>query len=148
MWGLSDAELNCVSTKMRRMSACRQLLTGMSMSRYLPPIGTAGFDRSWVSGKSREPCPPPRISGRTSVLIAIRPPMLHRPDSRGGSGGAVPPCNSRVNGICYNPPVCLRPTGRPGGCPVRFRLIPRQEKFFDDFQALADEIQAGAQLLE
>ena len=30
---------------MRRMSAWRQLLTGMSISRYLPPIGTAGFDR-------------------------------------------------------------------------------------------------------
>ena len=29
-----------------------------------------------------------------------------------------------------------------------FRLIPRDEKFFDDFQALADQIRAGAQLLE
>ena len=50
MCRLSDAELNCVSTKMRRMSACRQLLIGMSMRRYLPPIGTAGFDRRCVSG--------------------------------------------------------------------------------------------------
>ena len=31
---------------------------------------------------------------------------------------------------------------------MRFRLIPREEKFFDDFQALADEIRNGAQLLE
>jgi predicted phosphate transport protein (TIGR00153 family) len=31
---------------------------------------------------------------------------------------------------------------------VAFRLIPRQEKFFDDFQALAEEIQVGARLLE
>jgi uncharacterized protein len=31
---------------------------------------------------------------------------------------------------------------------VGFRLIPREEKFFDDFQALADEIRRGAQLLE
>ena len=31
---------------------------------------------------------------------------------------------------------------------LAFRLIPREEKFFDDFQALADEIQAGARLLE
>ena len=31
MWRLSDAELNCVRTKMRRMSACRQLLIGMSI---------------------------------------------------------------------------------------------------------------------
>ena len=29
-----------------------------------------------------------------------------------------------------------------------FRLIPREEKFFDDFQALAEQIQAGAKLLE
>jgi uncharacterized protein len=32
--------------------------------------------------------------------------------------------------------------------PVGFRLIPREEKFFDDFQALAEQIQAGAKLLE
>jgi uncharacterized protein len=31
---------------------------------------------------------------------------------------------------------------------VGFRLIPREERFFDDFQALADQIRAGAQLLE
>ena len=29
-----------------------------------------------------------------------------------------------------------------------FRLIPREEKFFDDFQALAVQIEAGAKLLE
>jgi len=31
---------------------------------------------------------------------------------------------------------------------VGFRLIPREERFFDDFQALADQIRVGAQLLE
>ena len=31
---------------------------------------------------------------------------------------------------------------------VGFRLIPREERFFDDFQALADQIRAGAVLLE
>ncbi len=31
---------------------------------------------------------------------------------------------------------------------MAFRLIPREEKFFDDFQALADQIRSGAQLLE
>ena len=70
MWRLSDAELNCVRTKMRRSSACRQLLIGMSMSRYLPPIGTAGFDRAWVSGKSRVPRPPPRMMTITSCMPA------------------------------------------------------------------------------
>ena len=31
---------------------------------------------------------------------------------------------------------------------MAFRLIPREEKFFTDFQALADELYHGAQLLE
>jgi uncharacterized protein len=31
---------------------------------------------------------------------------------------------------------------------MRFRLIPREEKFYTDFQALADELRRGAQLLE
>jgi predicted phosphate transport protein (TIGR00153 family) len=31
---------------------------------------------------------------------------------------------------------------------VAFRLIPREEKFYTDFQVLADELQRGAQLLE
>jgi predicted phosphate transport protein (TIGR00153 family) len=37
--------------------------------------------------------------------------------------------------------------GQPGGCVV-FRLIPREEKFYQDFQALADELHRGALLLE
>src|SRR2546430_2234445 len=31
---------------------------------------------------------------------------------------------------------------------MAFRLIPREEKFFTDFQALADELKRGARLLE
>lgn len=31
---------------------------------------------------------------------------------------------------------------------MAFRLIPREEKFFTDFQALADELKGGARLLE
>src|SRR5919108_109702 len=53
---------------MRRRSACRQLLIGTSIRRYLPPIGTAGFERCWVRGKSREPCPPPRMIASTSFM--------------------------------------------------------------------------------
>src|SRR6476659_7210937 len=71
MWRFSDAELNCVSTKIRRMSACRQLLIGMSINRYWPAIGTAGFERSCVSGKRRVPCPPPRMIARTSLFTNI-----------------------------------------------------------------------------
>src|SRR3982751_4365226 len=61
---LRDAELYCVSTKILRMSELMQFETGMSMSRYLPPSGTAGFERSSVRGDRRVPAPPPRITAR------------------------------------------------------------------------------------
>ena len=38
------------------------LVIGMSISRYLPAKGTAGFARILVSGNSRVPRPPPRIN--------------------------------------------------------------------------------------
>ncbi len=53
---------------MRRRSEFRQLLTGMSMSRYFPPMGTAGFERCAVRGKSRVPRPPPRITASASFI--------------------------------------------------------------------------------
>ena len=31
---------------------------------------------------------------------------------------------------------------------ARFRLIPREEKFYDDFRAMADQLRAGARLLD
>jgi uncharacterized protein len=37
---------------------------------------------------------------------------------------------------------------RRGGPMSRFRLIPREEKFYDDFVAMAEQISAGARLLE
>src|SRR5215813_15100351 len=54
---------------MRRMSEWRQLLTGTSMMRYFPPMGTAGFDRFNVKGKRRLPRPPPRITPITSCMV-------------------------------------------------------------------------------
>src|SRR5687767_11241387 len=57
---------------MRRISACRHPLTGTSMSRYLPPIGTAGFERVAVSGKRRAPWPPPRMMASVSLGTAGR----------------------------------------------------------------------------
>ena len=50
---------------MRRMPLLMQLLTGMSTSRYLPASGTAGLQRSRVSGCRREPAPPPMITATT-----------------------------------------------------------------------------------
>src|SRR6058998_2208564 len=65
MCRLSEAELNCVSTKIFFNPELRQLLIDTSISRYFPPSGTAGLDRSFVSGKSRLPAPPARIMDRT-----------------------------------------------------------------------------------
>jgi hypothetical protein len=48
-----------------------QLEMGMSTKRYLPPNGTAGFERCQVRGKSRVPAPPPKISAKTLCLRAI-----------------------------------------------------------------------------
>jgi predicted phosphate transport protein (TIGR00153 family) len=36
----------------------------------------------------------------------------------------------------------------PRGASLAFRLIPREEKFYQDFESLADELQRGARLLE
>src|SRR5688572_20066910 len=74
MWRCRLALLNWVMTKIRSMPACRLLLIGMSIRRNLPPIGTAGFARSRVSGQSRLPCPPPRIAVVTfSMELSPRP---------------------------------------------------------------------------
>src|SRR3712207_1156070 len=72
-----EAELYCVSTKMRWMSELMQFEIGMSTSLYLPPSGTAGFERVSVSGDRRVPAPPPRITARMLGLFgAIFPPDL------------------------------------------------------------------------
>src|SRR5262245_8369642 len=58
---------------MRLMPLLMQLLMGMSMSRYLPAIGTAGLLRSIVSGYRRVPRPPPRIR-----LSTFRMSLVHK----------------------------------------------------------------------
>src|SRR5947207_9654930 len=50
-----------------------QFDTGMSISRYLPAIGTAGLLRDLVSGNSRVPRPPPRISEMTRGIAPLLP---------------------------------------------------------------------------
>jgi hypothetical protein len=44
------------------MPELRQLEIGISTSRYLPPIGTAGFERLAVNGYNLVPAPPPNIT--------------------------------------------------------------------------------------
>src|SRR5687767_7606497 len=65
MWLLRLAELNWVTTKIRSRPELMQFEIGTSTSRYFPASGTAGFARSIVSGKSRVPAPPPRITAST-----------------------------------------------------------------------------------
>src|SRR5688500_1708060 len=57
--------LYCVSSMIRRMSLLRQFESVKSMMRYAPPNGTAGLARSRVSGSSREPFPPARMTVST-----------------------------------------------------------------------------------
>ena len=64
-------ELNWVSTKIRFSPEWMQLDTGMSISRYLPAIGTAGLLRDFVSGNSRVPRPPPRINEMTRGITLL-----------------------------------------------------------------------------
>src|ERR1041384_1605597 len=52
-----------------------QLLMGMSMRRYFPAIGTAGFERILVNGCRRDPRPPPIMTPRTSFIDGIAAPL-------------------------------------------------------------------------
>src|SRR5918992_429918 len=71
MWRFKEAELYCVRTKILTTSELMQFEMGISTSRYLPPSGTAGLERCCVSGKRREPAPPPRITASRLRLIAM-----------------------------------------------------------------------------
>ena|SRR5471030_515726 len=55
---------------MRRKPELMQLEMGMSTSRYFPASGTAGFARSFVSGNSRVPWPPPMMTQRTLLVLS------------------------------------------------------------------------------
>src|SRR6201996_3072867 len=67
----NEAELNCVNTKIRSIPECRQLEIGISTNRYLPAIGTAGFERVAVSGYKRLPWPPPSTMQITFEVISL-----------------------------------------------------------------------------
>src|SRR5471032_2743445 len=67
------------------------------------------------------------MMARTSLFIGMRVRSVAL---------AVPSCSDRVNGS-----VTLHGL-------MAFRLLPREEKFYTDFQALADELKRGARLLE
>src|ERR1700728_2190378 len=64
----SDSALYCVRMYTRRRSELMQLERVISMMRYCPPNGTAGFARSRVSGKSRSPAPPAKSTPNVSFI--------------------------------------------------------------------------------
>src|SRR5438874_7136801 len=72
MCRMSDVLLNCVSTYMCRIPELMQLEIGISTSRYFPPSGTAGFERSLVSGNKRVPAPPPIMMARVCLATEGR----------------------------------------------------------------------------
>ena len=61
-WRMSECDLYCVTTAMRRMPEFRQFESAKSMMRNLPPKYTAGLARRSVSCLSREPRPPASTS--------------------------------------------------------------------------------------
>src|SRR5580698_7566861 len=71
MCRFSDSALYCVRMYTRRRSELMQLERVISMMRYCPPKGTAGFARSRVSGNSRSPAPPARSTPRVSLIGMI-----------------------------------------------------------------------------
>src|SRR3954471_24020840 len=54
---------------MRFSPELMQFEIGISTRRYFPASGTAGFERSRVSGKRRVPCPPPIMIDKTFPMF-------------------------------------------------------------------------------
>src|SRR3954470_395490 len=70
---------------MRLSPELMQLEIGISTRRYFPASGTAGLERSRVSGNRRVPCPPPMMIERTfpiftGVIFVGAIPQLHEPE--------------------------------------------------------------------
>src|SRR5436190_4560286 len=62
---------------MRLRPELMQLEIGISTRRYFPASGTAGLERSLVSGKRRLPAPPPIITASTLLVLGdIRLPCV------------------------------------------------------------------------
>src|SRR5829696_123799 len=91
MWLLRLAELYCVTTKICVSPELMQLEIGTSTSRYFPASGTAGLARWAVSGNSRVPAPPPRITESTRFIegAARVGGRASRRDSGGRRGGQL-----------------------------------------------------------
>src|SRR5580698_7695981 len=76
MCRFSDSALYCVRMYTRRRSELMQLERVMSMMRYCPAKGTAGFARSRVRGKRRSPAPPASNTPRVSLIFFVSQQLL------------------------------------------------------------------------
>src|SRR5688500_6680347 len=95
MWLLRLAELNCVTTKIRSNPELIQFEIGTSTRRYLPASDTAGLARSRVSGKSRVPAPPPRMTANIRFMLTILAYRGSGLNSSWPSGLVLGPCSDR-----------------------------------------------------
>src|SRR5699024_163318 len=134
MWRFKEAELNWVKTNILRISELRQLEIGISTSRYLPAIGTAGLERSRVRGYSLEPCPPPKIIDKMcgdriffiliqnkGSCISLRHVAMKNPVSSSSGGCCI------VFVVVYTGPVpAVLPWKYPGVPPIKneYRSLP------------------------
>src|SRR5688572_26347773 len=73
-----------------------QFEIGTSTRRYLPPSGTAGFERWAVSGNKRVPAPPPRITASMLRFRAIGTLENRRKVSQVSRGWQVKPGGDAV----------------------------------------------------
>src|ERR1700722_1670121 len=73
-----------------------QLDSVISMMRYWPAKGTAGFARSRVRGKSRSPAPPASKTPNVSLIIRLPQNGLIRANSIGCRNGRTRPTETRV----------------------------------------------------
>ncbi len=72
---------------MRFSPLLMQFESGISIKRYLPASGTAGFDRYLVKGKSRVPRPPPRTMVRIWRIDMFRCAGVRASSRREPDGG-------------------------------------------------------------
>src|SRR5947209_1259489 len=104
---------------MRLKPLLMQLLMGMSMSRYLPPMGMAGLLRDLVRGYRRVPRPPPRTRLRTSPMTDLPMKSLGDP------------------GLSYRAPSGVRKGASPGRAREGTRMNAIREDPDDDAPRLA-----------
>jgi len=134
------------------------VLMETSTSRYLPPIGTAGFDAS-ASAETAACRGRPEDDGEDTIHSAVSVGEAPRREQEAGhplrhavwSREAADLAGTK-RGRRLSRPAADRSDKITGSAPsLRGSMAvspdPREEKFFSDFQAMSDEVEKGARLL-